>query len=98
VSNRTFGTWSLGKGATTVKGDSHPQREEGVVMKIFFVTLALLMAGLVFIAPPLIAVLPVLIVGVLLMASPVILNSMSRDKDRDGRTHDERPTSGVAAR
>jgi hypothetical protein len=44
-------------------------------MKVFFVTLALLMAGLVFVAPPLIAVAPMLFVGLLLIASPMLLRS-----------------------
>jgi len=39
-----------------------PAREEGVAMKIFFWTLALLMAGLAFVVPPLmIVVLPALL-------------------------------------
>jgi hypothetical protein len=51
-------------------------------MKVIFVTLALLMAGLVFIAPPLIAVAPMLFIGLLLIASPALL----RSKDH-GRPH-----------
>ncbi len=75
-------------------------------MKIFFWTLALLMAGLAFVVPPLIiVVLPALLVGVLLMASPLIMGSMTR-MDHGGRTRDggsgvrrdPRPTSGTTAR
>jgi hypothetical protein len=83
-----------------------PVREEGVAMKIFFWTLALLMAGLVFAAPPLIiVVLPALVVGGLLMAAPLIMGSMTR-MDQGGRTRDDgsgvrrdpRPTSAPTAR
>jgi hypothetical protein len=75
-------------------------------MKIFFWTLALLMLGLAFAAPPLIiVVLPALLVGALLMASPLIMGSMTR-MDHGGRTRDDesgarrdvRPTSATAAR
>jgi len=72
-------------------------------MKIFFVTLALLMAGLAFVAPPLIVVLPALLVGVLLMASPMIMRSLLRgvdngDHTRDDARRDQHPTSGTTAR
>ncbi|HKA08644.1 MAG TPA: hypothetical protein VKD71_15400 [Gemmataceae bacterium] len=74
-------------------------------MKTFVLTLALLMAGLVFLVPPLIAVLPALLVGLLLMASPLIMSSLTRDKDggrtRDldsGARHDQRPTTGTTPR
>jgi len=74
-------------------------------MKIFFWTLALLMAGLAFVAPPLIALLPALLVGLLLMAFPLIMGSLLRDMDH-GRTgdndsgvrRDQRPTSDTTAR
>ncbi len=74
-------------------------------MKVFLLTLALLMAGLVFVAPPLIAVLPALLVGLLLMASPLITGSMMRDmhggrtRDHDsGARRDQHQTSGTTAR
>jgi hypothetical protein len=76
-------------------------------MKVFFWTLALLMAGLAFVVPPLIiVVLPALLVGLLLMASPLIMGSMMRDMDHGGRARDDdsgvrrdqRPTSGTTAR
>jgi hypothetical protein len=68
-------------------------------MKIFFLTLALLVAGLAFVAPPLIVFLPALLVGTLLIASPMILSSMVRGMDHgDGARHDQRPTSGTTAR
>jgi hypothetical protein len=56
-------------------------------MKIFIVALALLMVGVVFIAPPLIVFLPVLLVGLFLIASPLIMASMTRGTNRD-RTRD----------
>jgi hypothetical protein len=59
-------------------------------MKVFIVAVALLMAGVVFIAPPLIAVLPVLLVGLFLIGSPMIIASMTRNTDH-GRTRDQRP-------
>jgi hypothetical protein len=73
-------------------------------MKIFLLTLALLMAGLVFVAPPLIAFVPALGVGLFLMASPMIMNSLTRTdhggrrRDGSGVRHDQRPTSGTTTR
>jgi hypothetical protein len=71
-------------------------------MKIFVVTLALLMAGVLFIAPPLIVFLPVLLVGLLLFASPLILAAMTRGRDGSPASDaelpgDQRPTSGPTA-
>jgi hypothetical protein len=74
-------------------------------MKIFVPTVALLMAALVFVAPPLIAFLPALAVGLLLTAAPLIMGSLTR-MDQGGRTRDEdsgvrrdqRPVSGTTAR
>jgi hypothetical protein len=70
-------------------------------MKIFLVTVALVMAGLAFIAPPLVIVLPGLLVGLLLIASPLMANSLARDTEQGTRTPDDessarserRPTS-----
>ena len=73
-------------------------------MKIFFLTLALLVTGVAFIAPPLIVVLPALLVGVLLMASPLMMRSLMHGEDngnrpRDGDVRrDQRPTSGMTGR
>jgi hypothetical protein len=59
-------------------------------MKYFISVLALLIAGLVFVAPPLIAIAPVLFVGLLLMASPALL----RGQDRGGSHDDSRVRGG----
>jgi hypothetical protein len=71
-------------------------------MKIFFLTLALLMAGLAFVAPPLIAFLPALLVGLLLMASPLMMRGMAhggRTRDDDSAVRrGQGPTSGTTAR
>ena len=53
-------------------------------MKYFVSALALLIAGLVFVAPPLIAIAPMLFVGLLLIASPVLLRGQVRGGSHDG--------------
>jgi hypothetical protein len=52
-------------------------------MKIFFLVLALLIMGLVFIAPPLIMAAPVLLLGLALFAVPALLRGLDQD-DRSG--------------
>jgi hypothetical protein len=69
-----------------------PGERREAAMKVLIVSVALLMLGVVFIVPPLIAVLPVLLVGLFLIASPMIIASMTRNTDH-GRSRDQRPTS-----
>ena len=62
-------------------------------MKYFFVALALLMAGLVFVAPPLIAIAPVLFVGLLLLAAPAMLRGQDHGGSHDAQVRGgRRPT------
>lgn len=69
-------------------------------MKVFFVTLALLMAGLVFVAPPLIAVAPMLFIGLLLLTSPLLSNKDDGVGVRanQGLRGGQRPTPGTTTR
>ncbi len=71
-------------------------------MKTFFLTLALLMVGLVFVAPPLIVAAPALLVGLVLIAAPAMLRGLdqgasSRGDDRGVRSCPP-PTSGTTPR
>jgi hypothetical protein len=69
-------------------------------MKALVVTIALLAAGVAFLAPPLIAVLPVVFIGLFLMASPMMINSLARSgrDEAAGAGTEQRPAPGPAAR
>jgi MFS superfamily sulfate permease-like transporter len=54
-------------------------------MKIYFLVLALLVMGLVFVAPPLIMAAPVLLVALALFAVPAMLRGLDQgDRSGDG--------------
>jgi hypothetical protein len=63
------------------------------------VLIILVLAGLAFVAPPLIAFLPALLVGVLLLASPLLLRGAARSGRDDGATRTgQRPNSARTTR